>query len=100
MTTASRRLSPFLGGLALRRRRGLMLLAVLWGVLSALSVVHGAEDADPPPEADDASTVDAPSAAADAPQSDDAAADKPSPEVFVPTEEISEDFAVPFPVDI
>lgn len=24
----------------------------------------------------------------------------PSPEVFLPTEEISEDFAVPFPVDI
>jgi hypothetical protein len=29
-----------------------------------------------------------------------AAADTSSPEVFVPTEEISEDFAVPFPVDI
>lgn len=24
----------------------------------------------------------------------------PSPETFIPTEEISEDFAVPFPVDI
>ncbi len=25
---------------------------------------------------------------------------EPSPDVFLPTEEISEDFAVPFPVDI
>ena len=45
-----------------------------------------------------------PAVAAEAPATDDEAepaeTSQPSSEVFIPTEEISEDFAVSFPVDI
>ena len=46
-------------------------------------------------EAPDANQTDTESAQATASNPD-----AESPEIFVPTEEISEDFAVPFPVDI
>lgn len=63
-----------------------------------------------PPWALGAEAATAPSATAEAPAREDradqegsrqaAGGDGDSPEIFVPTEEISEDFAVSFPVDI
>jgi hypothetical protein len=68
------------------------------------TATSSAAEADPPKsEAEDAPDAAAGSdagtgtAAADDPP---AARNGPSPDVFVPTEEISEDFAVSFPVDI
>ena len=37
---------------------------------------------------------------ADRAEEEEASSGEPSPEIFVPSEEISEDFAVSFPVDI
>jgi hypothetical protein len=60
----------------------------------------------PAPAAGAAGEADPRAGAGDAAEADrddrpePASADEPSPEVFVPSEEISEDFTVSFPVDI
>ena len=69
---------------------------------------QGANDDAPPPVSADASATQPPPADASAPAGTAAGAEggaKPPPEdrapgVFIPSEEISEDFAVSFPVDI
>ena len=52
------------------------------------------------PTDDDSDTADAPPEPEDAESVDLESVDLESAEVFVPSEDISEDFAVPFPVDI
>ena len=52
------------------------------------------------PTDDDSDTTDAPTEPEDAESVDLESVDLESAEVFVPSEDISEDFAVPFPVDI
>ena len=77
-----------------RRAGGLSVLLV--GVLSS-SLVHAAtkgEQGTTEAEVEERRTSSRESTAA-APSNED-----PSEEVFVPTEEISEDYAAPFPVDI
>lgn len=65
--------------------------------LLLLGLVCGTSFAAEPPATDSATSESA--------ESEDATTGAPtgtgpSPDIFVPTEEISEDFAVPFPVDI
>ena len=64
----------------------MLLVAAAWWSISAPALAAEAEDATE-------------TAAADDPDSE-ATSEAPSGEVFIPTEEISEDFAVSFPVDI
>jgi len=73
----------------------LVLLCV--AVIVAIAPLAGnAQTAEP----EEASTDQAESTAASDKSADDKAVDKPSSEVFIPSEDISEDFAVSFPVDI
>lgn len=69
-------------------------------VLSSALLLVGAADAGHAAEAapDDTRAADAASAADETDA--EGTAGTPSSEVFIPTEEISEDFAVSFPVDI
>ena len=80
----------------LRETLNVLLLLMLCGPLG----IAGAFAAEPPePDAEEQaqSDEDAETAEADADKDGDAV---PSREIFIPTEEISEDFAVSFPVDI
>ena len=67
--------------------------AILLGLLFGLGTptLHGAQADD----TDDAGNTDSAETA-----TSEATTDAPASEVFIPTEEISEDFAVSFPVDI
>jgi hypothetical protein len=77
------------------------LCVLLWlGLLAGQAVVHAAEaTADERNQQPEVATP----AATESPAGETPAGEAPAgeaPDVFVPTEEISEDFAVSFPVDI
>lgn len=81
------------------------LLALLVALAPAAPGAPGKSGADTPARSGTAGIEDAaaPEPAASEAQDGDPRAERdggPSPEVFVPSEDISEDFAVPFPVDI
>ena len=80
----------------LRETPNTLLALTLCGLLG-IAGAHAAEAPEPDAEEQAQSGEDAETAEADADKDDDAA---PSREIFIPTEEISEDFAVSFPVDI
>ncbi|MDH3641928.1 MAG: hypothetical protein OES38_07510 [Gammaproteobacteria bacterium] len=69
------------------KTRHLLLLTLL----TVCTTSGYAAEADPEQEPKEAVSADKPAAGTRT---------KPTPEIFVPTEEISEDFAVSFPVDI
>ena len=75
--------TPSLRGLAMSRFAG----AVLWGLIAVAGASIAAEGETQVEEATEENA-----------ETDDGPPD--SHDVFLPTEEISEDFAVPFPVDI
>ena len=72
----------------------LALLAALVGQSNVTLAQSAPTEAKPPAEDSTTTTETTPDKAKPAPPG------KPAPEIFVPTEEISEDFAVSFPVDI
>ncbi|MGE0623114.1 MAG: hypothetical protein AB7I04_11290 [Pseudomonadales bacterium] len=72
-------------------RQPRLLLAVLLVATLAAGGQGWAAEAEPGPTADASTGTTKPSADADA---------EPGTDVFIPTEDISEDFAVAFPVDI
>ena len=84
-------------------KRFAMLLALC---LSLLAAGAGGEEAAPVDGQDESANGETQSQARDENQDDDGGSDtdesaaKPTEEVFTPSEEISEDLAVPFPVDI
>ena len=80
-----------------------------WIGIAAVCIVAAAgfaEEAEDPEPAEPASekpleaAKETPAEPEAKPNEDDAAAEVAAAEVFVPSEDISEDFAVPFPVDI
>ena len=82
----------------------LAVAALLWGGvwLPCPAVAAEAEAVQPKQETDRPSVQqdDAAPAEAPTPGGDSGTAAPASPDVFLPTEEISEDFAAPFPVDV
>ena len=89
------------GHLALARAGRRVLLALAFGI--ALAPASGADGEDATEDAEEVSAVDEPVAAvADAADKETERPPRPpvARDVFVPSEEISEDVEVPFPVDI
>jgi len=78
------------------------LLALLVVLAPAVPGAPAGSDADAPARSGTDDATAAEPAASEAPDGEPGAERDagPSPEVFVPSEDISEDFAVPFPVDI
>ena len=94
--------------MAMNRPMTLLLLLALAPCLSATAAAPSASSQDPAIAAEPATSTDGRPAASEqsAPAdkgtapADTEPAERASSEVFIPTEEISEDFAVSFPVDI
>jgi hypothetical protein len=70
----------------------LLFATLAFAAMSGLGIAHAAE-AEQPSETSDAKSADEQSET-------ERGSDTPSSEVFIPSEDISEDFAVSFPVDI